>query len=184
MITMMFITITTATTTTIIIQFQFFIYLRAEFNSQWPITESAWIQTTAIRQHRAKQTTKTTTKETTNQRNMDQLRLFTLKYDLLKVSVDLQTAFAGETHLGEGQWLKEQLNVLKLRTFRVGTRMPTVRLYEYDIKIRQNLFQRKQDIRHIKLSATCKNRAMKENNGLTAISLHSLNLNNRWVTFR
>jgi hypothetical protein len=57
---------------------------------------------------------------------MDQIRLFTLKYDLLQVFVDLQTAFAENTHLAEGQWLKEQLNVLKLRTFRVGTRMPTV----------------------------------------------------------
>jgi hypothetical protein len=54
------------------------------------------------------------------------LRLFTLKYDLLKISVYLQTAFAAETHLAERQWLKEQLNVLKLRMFRVGTRMPTV----------------------------------------------------------
>jgi hypothetical protein len=39
----------------IIIIIQFFIYLRAELNSQWPITESARIQTeTAIRQHRTK----------------------------------------------------------------------------------------------------------------------------------
>jgi hypothetical protein len=36
---------------------QLFIYLRAELNSQWPITESARIQTAAIRQHRTKQTT-------------------------------------------------------------------------------------------------------------------------------
>jgi hypothetical protein len=36
---------------------QFFVYLRAELNSQWPIAESARIQTTtAIRQHRTKQT--------------------------------------------------------------------------------------------------------------------------------
>jgi hypothetical protein len=39
-----------------IIIIQFFIYLRAELNSQWPIRESARIQTTAIRQHRTKQT--------------------------------------------------------------------------------------------------------------------------------
>jgi hypothetical protein len=57
---------------------------------------------------------------------MDQLTIFTLKYDLLKISVDLQTAFAAETQLAEGQWLKEHLNMLKLRMFRVGTRMPTV----------------------------------------------------------
>jgi hypothetical protein len=43
---------------------------------------------------------------------MEQLRLFTLQYDLLKISVDLQTAFAAETHLAEGQRLKEQLNVV------------------------------------------------------------------------
>jgi hypothetical protein len=67
-----------------------------------------------------------TNKTTTKERKMDQLRLFTLKYDLLKISVDLQTSFAVEIHLAEGQWLKEQLNVLKLRVFRVGTRMPTV----------------------------------------------------------
>jgi hypothetical protein len=48
---------------------------------------------------------------------MDQLRVFTLKYDLLKLSVDLQIAFAAETHLAEGQWLKEQLNVVVLRMF-------------------------------------------------------------------
>jgi hypothetical protein len=43
---------------------QFFIYLRAELNSQWPITESARIQTTATRQHGTKQTnTKKKTKK-------------------------------------------------------------------------------------------------------------------------
>jgi hypothetical protein len=62
----------------------------------------------------------------TKQKQMDHLRFFTLKYDLLKIFVYLQTAFASETHLAEGQWLKEQLNVLKLRMFRVATLMPTV----------------------------------------------------------
>jgi hypothetical protein len=81
---------------------QFFIYLRNELNSQWPIAESAQLQTTAIRQHRTNQTTKTTTKETTKQRKMDQLRRCTLKCDLLKIAADLQTAFAAETHLAEG----------------------------------------------------------------------------------
>jgi hypothetical protein len=38
----------------IIIIIQFFIYFRAELNSQWPITESARIHT-AIRQHMTKQ---------------------------------------------------------------------------------------------------------------------------------
>jgi hypothetical protein len=46
---------------------------------------------------------------------MDQLRLFKLKHDLLKISVDLQTALAADTHLAEGQWLKEQLNLVKLQ---------------------------------------------------------------------
>jgi hypothetical protein len=45
-----------------------------------------------------KQTTKTTTKH----RKIEQLRLSTLKYDLLKLSVDLQTAFAAENHPAEG----------------------------------------------------------------------------------
>jgi hypothetical protein len=66
---------------------------------------------------------KTTKKK---QRKMDQLRLFKVKHDSLKIYEDLQTAFAADTHLAEGQWLKEQLNVVKLRMFQVGTRMPTV----------------------------------------------------------
>jgi hypothetical protein len=69
---------------------------------------------------------KTTQDKTTKQRKLDQLRLFKLRHDLLKISVDLQTAFAAETHLAEGQWLKEQLKVVKLRMSRVGTRMPIV----------------------------------------------------------
>jgi hypothetical protein len=40
---------------------------------------------------------------------MDQLRLLTLKNDLLKISVHLRTGFAAEIQLAEGQWLKEQL---------------------------------------------------------------------------
>jgi hypothetical protein len=47
--------------------------------------------------------------------------LFTPRHELLKVSVDLQTAFAAETNRAEGQWLEEQLNVVKLHMFRVGT---------------------------------------------------------------
>jgi hypothetical protein len=57
---------------------------------------------------------------------MDQLRVFIPKYDLIKIYFDSQTAFAAGTHLPEGQWLKEQLNVLKLSMVRVGTRMPTL----------------------------------------------------------
>jgi hypothetical protein len=44
-----------------------------------------------------------TNKKTTKERKIDQLRLFKLKYDLLKISVDFQTAFAAEAHLAEGQ---------------------------------------------------------------------------------
>jgi hypothetical protein len=53
---------------------------------------------------------------------MNQLRLFTLKPRFLKISVDLQAALAAETPSTEGQWLEEQMNVEKLRTFRAGTR--------------------------------------------------------------
>jgi hypothetical protein len=55
----------------------FFIYLRAELNSQWPITDSARMRTTVIRKHRTKIKTR-------KQRKMDPLRLFKLKHDLLK----------------------------------------------------------------------------------------------------
>jgi hypothetical protein len=41
-----------------ILSIQYFDYLSSELNSQWQITESARIQTTAIRQHRTKQTRK------------------------------------------------------------------------------------------------------------------------------
>jgi hypothetical protein len=52
--------------------------------------------------------------------------LFTFKNEFLKISIALQTALAAETHLAEGQWLEEQLNMVKLSMFREGTRMPTV----------------------------------------------------------
>jgi hypothetical protein len=56
------------------------------------------------------------------QGKMNQFRLLTLKQVFLKVSVNLRTAFAVETHVAEWQWLEEQVNVLKLPMFRVGTR--------------------------------------------------------------
>jgi hypothetical protein len=90
-----------------------------------PITDSERIQTT-IRQHRTKNKNRQQKKKTRKQRKVNQLRLFKLKRDLLKISIDLQTALAADTHLAEGQWLKEQLKVVKLRMFRVGTRRPTV----------------------------------------------------------
>jgi hypothetical protein len=66
---------------------------------------------------------------------MDQLRLFKLKHDLLKISIDLQTAFAAE-----GQWLKEQLNVVNLRMFRVETSRPTVSRTEGQYLVPQKAF--------------------------------------------
>jgi hypothetical protein len=72
------------------------IYLRAELNSQWPITESARMQTAAaaLRQHRTKRT---------KHKEMNQLRLFAIRRELLKISVYLQIAFAVETYRHEGQ---------------------------------------------------------------------------------
>jgi hypothetical protein len=71
---------------------------------------------------------------------MDQLRLFKLQHDFLKISVDLQTAFAADTQLAEGLWLTEQLNAVKLCTFRVGTRMPTVSRTEGQYLVPLNTF--------------------------------------------
>jgi hypothetical protein len=42
------------------------------------------------------------------------------------ISLDLQTALAAQTHRTEGQWLEDQLNMIKLGMFRVGTLMPIV----------------------------------------------------------
>jgi hypothetical protein len=52
--------------------------------------------------------------------------LFVFERKFLKISVDLQTALAAETHLAEGQWLEEQLNIVKLRMLRSGTRILAV----------------------------------------------------------
>jgi hypothetical protein len=71
-------------------------------------------------------TNKTKTKVTIKTK-MDQLWLFTFRHELFEISVHLQTEFAAETSLAEGQWLKEQLNVVWPRMFRVGTRIPTFR---------------------------------------------------------
>jgi hypothetical protein len=89
--------------------------------NQWPITESARIQTTtARRQHRTKQTT---AKEATEQRKNGSAKALYTQTRLTKISADLQTAFAAGA---EGQWLKEQLNMVKLRMLRAGTRMAAV----------------------------------------------------------
>jgi hypothetical protein len=75
---------------------------------------------------------------------MDQLRLFKIKHDILKISVDLQTAFSAETQLAKWQWLKEQLNVIKLCTLRVGTRMPIVSRTERQYLMPLKIFIKKQ----------------------------------------
>lgn len=52
---------------------------------------------------------------------MYQLRLFTLKCVLLRLSEILQTEFSAETRVAEQQSLKEQLNMVELRMSQVGT---------------------------------------------------------------
>jgi hypothetical protein len=78
-----------------------------------------------VANYRVSTNTNNSNKTTQGQRKIDQLRLFVFKREFLQISVDLQTALAAETHRAEGQWLEEQLNTAKLRTFSVGTRMPT-----------------------------------------------------------
>jgi hypothetical protein len=79
-------------------------------------------------------------KKTRKQRKVDQLRLIKLKHDVLKISINLQTASAADTHLAEGPWLKEQLKVVELRMFRVGTRRPTVSRTEGQYLVPQKVF--------------------------------------------
>jgi hypothetical protein len=57
-------------------------------------------------------------KEQQKQRKMNQARLLKLKHEFLKISLSLQTAFAVETLLAEGQWLEEQVNMVKLTNVR------------------------------------------------------------------
>lgn len=74
----------------IIVIIQLFVYLRADLNSQWQITESTRIQTTtAIRQHMYK-------------RKLYQLIMFKFQLEFLKMSVYLQAPLATELHLAEG----------------------------------------------------------------------------------
>jgi hypothetical protein len=75
---------------------KFFVYLHAELNSQWSITESARIQATKTINQQKHKTEKKNEK-------IDQLRLFTFKYVSVKTSVDLQIAVAAETQLDERQ---------------------------------------------------------------------------------
>jgi hypothetical protein len=81
-----------------------------------------------------KQTIMQQIKQNTHNENMtrdktrtnDQTRLFKLKYELLKISTNLQTECAAESHLAVGQWLEEQLNIEKFRMFRIGTSKPII----------------------------------------------------------
>jgi hypothetical protein len=45
---------------------------------------------------------------------MNLSRLSALEHEFLKISVILQTAFAVETHPAKGQWLEEQVDILKI----------------------------------------------------------------------
>jgi hypothetical protein len=49
--------------------------------------------------------------------NKKNFRLLTLKHDSLKICISLRGALAVETHLAEGQWPEEQVNMLKLSVF-------------------------------------------------------------------
>jgi ABC-type transporter MlaC component len=96
---------------TITIIIRFFIYLRAELNSQGPITELALMQNNNRNKHKD-------IKQTNNKKKQNPLLLFQFKHKFLTVSVDIQTALAAaEAHPAEGRWLKEQLNVVKLPMF-------------------------------------------------------------------
>jgi hypothetical protein len=90
--------------------------------------------------YRVSTNTNNSSKTTQDKKKSDGLRIFIFKPDLLNISVDLQTAFAADTHLAEGQWLKEQLNVVKLRMFRVGTRRPLISRTEKFVNQNNTLF--------------------------------------------
>jgi hypothetical protein len=109
---------------------QFYIYLRAELNSQWPVIRS---------QHEYNNSKATQDNREREREEMDQLKFFTLIHELLQISIYLQTAIATETHLSEGQWLK----VIKLCVFRVGTRMLTVSRTERQQLVPINIFIKK-----------------------------------------
>lgn len=63
-----------------------------------------------------------TDKKQEEQLEINQFRLLTFKQVFLKISLNLRTAILFETHTVEGQ-----LNILKLRMLRVGTRRPNFR---------------------------------------------------------
>jgi hypothetical protein len=60
-----------------------------------------------------------------------QSRLLIFEREFLKKICTFTTVFAAENYRAVGYLLKEQLNMLKLRLFRVGTRMPTASRAEW-----------------------------------------------------
>jgi hypothetical protein len=79
------------------------------------LTVNGQLQTAAaIRQHKTKKK-KQQKKQQQKRREMDQLRLFTLRHELLNISLCLDTEFVEVTHIADEQWLKDQLNVKLLR---------------------------------------------------------------------
>jgi hypothetical protein len=69
----------------------------------------------AATEHMSVQTRRKQASHNDRERNLKNWALI-LKQEFLKMSVSLQTAFAVETHLAEGQWLEEQVTMLKLGT--------------------------------------------------------------------
>jgi hypothetical protein len=57
-------------------------------------------------QHQSDNTGQNEKKTTKKQRKMDQIRLFTLRHELLKISLLLYIISAEETRVTDGQWLK------------------------------------------------------------------------------
>jgi hypothetical protein len=64
-----------------------------------------------------------TTNEMINTKKSESLQAFNTA---TRVPVHLQTALTVKTPLPNGQWLEEQVNMLKSQMFRTGTRRPTV----------------------------------------------------------
>jgi hypothetical protein len=58
---------------------------------------------------------------------MYQFRLTTFKHEFIKISVSSHTAFAVETHLADGQWLAEQVN---MANYAIPSRNPKVDCFE------------------------------------------------------
>jgi hypothetical protein len=62
--------------------------------------------------------------QTKKEENLNKWKLFKCKHK--SMSIDLQIALASDAQPTEGQWLEEQQNLEKWRTFGAWTRIPTV----------------------------------------------------------